>query len=356
VCASLILFLLIVSNQVQFMANKDLGFEPEQVVVIPMQTQQLKNNFAAPKNELLNIPGVQGISLANRLPGESMGGNWYQIGNKEGILDFNRVDENFLDVLNLELNAGRFFSREDQLDSFSHYVVNEAFVQFFGIEEDPIGQQITGGNGNGTLIGVVEDFHWQGFDVNIEPFVMQEFTSYLPKVAIRIKAENAQQTLQAIKAKWNVLEPEHPIRYSFLDEDFGALYQSYERFSEALNLITLLIIFTAVLGLFGLATFIAEQRSKEIGIRKVLGATIQQIMYMMIKDFVQLVIIAGLIAMPLGYWVAQQWLDEFAYQTSIGLSPFALSFAVILLIAILTVSFQALRASTANPVKAIKNE
>lgn len=356
VCASLILFLLIVSNQIQFMANKELGFQPEQVLVIPVQTIESKENFDAVRNELLNISGVESISMANRLPGQSMGGNGYSIGDKNGLFDFNRVDENFIDVLDIPLVAGRFFEKKDRLDSINNYVVNESFVQYFGIENDPIGQVVSGGNGTGPIIGVVKDFHWQGFDESINPFVMQEFDAYLPKLAIRIQSQNVQQTIQQVKKKWSFFEPKHPMRYSFLDEDFGSLYKSYEDFSKVLNFITLLIIFTAVLGLFGLAAFIAEQRAKEIGIRKVLGATIQQITYMIVKDFLKLVLIAGIIAMPLGYWIAQHWLQEFAYQTSIGFSPFIASLCLILLIAVLTVSFQAIRASTANPVNAIKSE
>jgi len=285
-----------------------------------------------------------------------MGGNSYQVGEIQHILDFNRVDENFLEVLDIPLVAGRFYSREDQIDSTHSYVVNESFVKVYGIENDPIGQQIVGGNGDGPIIGVVKDFHWQGFEQAITPFVIQEFRAYLPKVILRLNAENIQQTLQQIQQKWAVFEPKHPMRYSFLDEDFGGLYKSYENFSKALNFIAMLILITAVMGLFGLAAFIAEQRSKEIGIRKVLGASIQQIMYMMVKDFVYLVLIAGLIAMPLGYWIAKEWLVEFAYQTPIGIGPFAGSLIIILLIAILTVSYQALRASTANPVQAIKSE
>ncbi|MEM9823863.1 MAG: FtsX-like permease family protein, partial [Bacteroidota bacterium] len=356
VCAALILFLFIVSNQVTYMANKELGFQAEQILVIPMQTEDLKNNFVAAKNELQSLPGIEGISLANNLPGQMMGGNSYQIRDKQQVLDFNRVDEDFLDVLDIPLLQGRFFTKQDQLDSAASYVVNESFLKFFGIEEDPIGQQVIGGNGNGPIIGVVKDFHWQGFEQAIEPFVMQEFRAYLPQVIMRLKSENIQETIQQIKTKWAVFEPKHPMRYSFLDEDFGALYKSHENFSKALNLITLLIIFTAAMGLFGLAAFIAEQRSKEIGIRKVLGASISQIMYMMIKDFVKLVIVAGFIAMPLGYWIAQQWLVDFAYRTTIGLTPFAGSLFIILFIAVLTVSYQALRASTANPVQAIKSE
>lgn len=356
VCSSLILFLFIVSNQVKYMANKELGFHPEQVLVIPMQTEALKDNFAAARNELQALPGVEKISLANRLPGQQMGGNSYQVGEIQHILDFNRVDEHYLDVLDIPLVAGRFFTREDQIDSSSAYVVNEAFVKVYGIEKDPIGQQIVGGNGNGPIIGVVKDFHWQGFEQAIEPFVIQEFQAYLPKVILRLDSDNIQQTIQQVQQKWAVFEPKHPMRYSFLDEDFGGLYKSYENFSKALNFIAMLIIITAVMGLFGLAAFIAEQRSKEIGIRKVLGASIPQIMYMMVKDFVRLVLIAGLIAMPLGYWIAQEWLVEFAYRTPIGAGPFVGSLIIILLIAIITVSYQALRASTANPVQAIKSE
>ena len=356
ICSALIFFLLIVINQIDFMTQKELGFHPEQVLVVPIQTREITENPDALKARLASIPNVESISIVNSLPCQEMGGNAYTLNGKEDILDFNLVDENFLDVLEIPLVKGRFFSKTDLKDTFQNYVVNEAFVQNFDIKNDPIGQIVRGSNGDGAIIGVVKDFHWKGLNEKIDPFVMQELQAWSLQAAIRIKSTDVSETIQKIKKEWHNFEPKHPMRYTFLDEDFGALFTSYENFGKALSYITLLIIFTAILGLFGLATYMGEQRIKEIGIRKVLGASIPQIMFLMVKDFVRLVLIAGLIALPLGYWISQQWLQDFAYQLPLGVKPFFLSLVLILFVSILTVSIQAFRASSANPIQAIKCE
>jgi len=307
------------------------------------------------KRQLSGIPGIKNISFANHLPGESMGGNGYQIGEKSGIADFNRVDENFINTLDIKLTAGTFFTSADLKDSTAKIVVNQAFVDYYNIKEDPIGQRES--SNNRTIIGVVENFHWKGFNESIKPFVMQELNDpYLPKIALQIHSENMAQTVNEVQNKWATIDPKFPIRYSFLDEDFGALFKSYQNFGKALSLITLLILFTAALGLFGLAAFMTEQRNKEIGIRKVLGATVTQMMILITKDFMKLVFIAAVIALPFGYFIAKKWLTGFAYQTNISALPFVLTIAIILIISLLTVSWQAFRAANLNPVNAIKDE
>ncbi len=356
ICSALIFFLLIVINQIDFMTQKELGFHPEQVLIVPIQTREIAENPDALKNRLGSIPNVESISIVNSLPGQQMGGNGYALNGKEDILAFNLVDEDFLNVLEIPLTQGRFFTKQDLQDTIQNFVVNEAFIQHYEVEDDPIGQIVRGGNGDGQIIGVVKNFHWKGVNEKIDPFVMQELQAWSLKAAIRIKSTDVSETIQKIRGEWFNFEPKHPMRYTFLDEDFGTLFTSYENFGRALSYITLLIIFTAILGLFGLATYMGEQRIKEIGIRKVLGASIPQIMFLMVKDFIRLVLIAGIIALPLGYWIAQQWLQDFAYQLPLGVTPFFLSLALILIVSILTVSIQAFRASSANPINAIKCE
>ncbi len=353
ICAALILFLGIVFQQLNYITSKSLGFNPEQIMVIPLQDRKLKMSSAAA--ELSRIPGIETISFANKLPGEEMGGNGYQVGEKSAVLDFNRVDENFIEALDIKLTAGKFFTAADIQDSVRKFVVNESFVNFYNIKENPIGQRIA--NQDGVIIGVIEDFHWKGFNESITPFVMQELNDpWLPKAIVKIHSENLPQTVKDIQKNWSKLEPGYPFRYSFLDADFGALFKNYQNFGKALGFITLLIVFTAALGLFGLAAYTAEQRNKEIGIRKVLGASISQIMVLITKDFMYLVLVAAVVALPVGYLIARKWLTSFAYQTEINAFPFLATIITLVVISILTVSWQAYRAASINPVNAIKDE
>ena len=353
ICAALTLFLGIVFQQLNYITSKSLGFNPEQIMVIPLQDRKLKLSSA--QAELSRIPGIEKVSFANRLPGEEMGGNGYEIGERSAILDFNRVDENFIDALDIKLTKGKFFTSSDIQDSIRKFVVNESFVNYFNIKDNPIGQRIS--NQEGIIIGVVEDFHWKGFNESITPFVMHELNEpWLPKAIIKINSKNIPETIKAIQKNWAKLEPDYPFRYTFLDADFGALFKNYRNFGKALVFITLLIVFTAALGLFGLAAYTAEQRYKEIGIRKVLGASISQIMILITKDFMYLVLIAAVVALPIGYLIAKKWLNDFAYQTQINVFPFIATIVTLVVISLLTVSWQAYRAASVNPVNAIKDE
>jgi len=319
----------------------------------PLQDRTLKISSA--QAELSKIPGIEKVSFANRLPGEEMGGNGYEIGERSAVLDFNRVDENFIDALDIKLVEGKFFTSADIQDSIRKFVVNESFVNYFDIKENPIGQRIS--NQEGVIIGVIEDFHWKGFNESITPFVMHELNQpWLPKAVIKINSENLPETIKAIQKNWAKLEPGYPFRYSFLDADFGALFKNYQNFGKALGFITLLIVFTAALGLFGLAAYTAEQRNKEIGIRKVLGASISQIMVLITKDFMYLVLIAAIMALPVGYLISKKWLASFAYQTQVNVFPFVVTIITLVIIGLLTVSWQAYRAASINPVNAIKDE
>lgn len=354
ICASLILFLTFVVKQVDYMSNKELGFQPAQVVNISTQTNEL--NFETIKRELSTISGVESVSVANRLPGTSMGGNSYGYGGKNLVMDFNRVDENFLKTLGIELKHGRSFTSADLKDSIPRVMVNEAFLTHFNIK-DPEGLIVERGDQKVQVVGVTKNFHWQGFNESITPFVMQELDDpWHPQVAVRIAPENVKQTIAAIQNQWATYEPNHPIQYTFLDEEFGALYSQYQKFGKALSFITILILFTAILGLFGLAAYMAEQRNKEIGIRKVLGASVEQMMVLITKDFLKLVMLAAVIALPIGYLMSTEWLESFAYRTSINAMPFLITIATVFLVSAVTVGMQAWRAAISNPVESIRSE
>ena len=210
----------------------------------------------------------------------------------------------------------------------------------------------------GEIIGVVKDFHYQGLQSALEPLAIsaREDLAWFSNVAFKIDPTQVAGSLAAIEKVWETLEPQYPFRYSFLDEEFAQQYNSYERFGNTILMGTLLSIFVAILGLFGLSTFTIEQRTKEIGIRKVLGATVGNLVQLIIKDFVKLVLIAGVLAIPLGYWFVNSWLQDFAYATSMGPMPFVLALAAAVFLAIVTVFFQTMRSSTANPVEALRYE
>lgn len=355
ICCSLILFLGIAIQQIDYISGKSLGFSPEQVLTISTQTQDPDLNRI--KRELSDIPGVQSVSAVNRLPSENMGGNNLKFGDQASIVAFNRVDENYLSTLNIELIAGRNFRAAEIQDSIEKIIINEAFVDFFNIKGDPVGQHVMDHITPLEIIGVVKNFHWKGLNESIAPFAIKELDRpFRPKIAVALKTANISQTLPLIEQKWKTFEPNYPIQYSFLASDFGALFYKYQHFKKALFWITGLIVFTSILGLFGLAAFMTEQRNKEIGIRKVLGASIEQVMFLITKDFLKLVLFAALIAFPIGYFLAHQWLADFAYRISIGASPFVLTLITVLVISGLTVGVQAWYAAVSNPVESIRPE
>lgn len=356
-CGIILMFLFNVFRQVQYMSQKELGFVPEQVLVVPIQKDETKEKFQVLRNTLLDYQGIEAVSLVEHLPGDEMGGNYYTCNGMNKLLDFNQVDAHFDEALGLELIAGTFFQDRHLQDTLPQYIVNKSFLDVFGIQEDPIGLPLSkGGEQIGQIIGVVKDFHWKGFTESIQPFVLEEYSAYLAKVAIRFKAEDLSGTIDQIEETWKRVEPEYPVQFTFLDEDFAALYQRHIDFGNTLSYLALLVVFTALLGLFGLSTFMAEQRKKEIGIRKVLGATLEQLSFMMINEFSKLILIALVIALPLGYWLSNIWLQDFAYRVDISIWVLVLASLVLLGIAIITVLSQAIRAAVANPVDSLRNE
>ena len=357
-CTSMMLYLFTVSKQIEYMHNKQLGFEGEQVMVIPLRNWDLMKNFQPAKDQLKAIPNVLNVSQAMQMPGESFGGNTYEIGKHSSApLNFTHCDQDYLKTLDIQLQAGRFFREEDFRDSIDQFIVNEKFLSQFNISD--LNEYIELGVGNGQkgqVVGVVKNFHFAGLHEPIQPVVFHEPSGYDNRVALKIRPENIQQTIQDIKNVWQKFEPGFPLQYSFLKQDFGKLIAQQDQFSQTLAYLTLLILLTAILGLFGLATYMAEQRSKEIGIRKVFGASVGSLLYLLIKDFTKLVLVAGLLALPVGYYFSQQWLQDFAYRVKTGPTPYFIALLAILIITILTVSYQAYRASMANPIHAIKNE
>ena len=360
VSITLIILILFIFKQVNFMQSQDLGFKGEQVLTIDMNKSDSWEKFEQRRNNFEQIQGVTSISLSNALPGQK--NSVYSVaveGKKRRAAEILFVSESFNKTLGLKVKTGRFFSSDFATDAQNAFVVNEKFIQENNIE-NPIGQgiKLPMDNAYGRIVGVVTDFHSNGLQEEIQPLVMTTRTNleHYKCLAFQLQTSEYRSTIEAIKREWAIIEPAHPIRYSFLNEHFAIQYRENERFGQMILYATILTVFIAILGLFGLATFMVERRTKEIGVRKVLGATVFSMVNLLVKDFVKLIMIAGLIALPFSYWLVGKWLEDFAFTTSITMMPFVFAIALAILLAVLTVSYQSIKVSAENPIKALKVE
>jgi len=359
ISAFLIIGTLIVSSQLDYLRNKDLGFEEEQVVVIPMQDATTQQRYQLIKDVLRQSPDIISVAASSDVPGQG----YDQIVHRpegfpanEGLsIPILFVDPDFIQTLGIEMVAGRSFSSAQ--DESTSFIVNEAAVHRFGWDI-ALGKTISDAEGNplGTVVGVANNFHFESLQATIEPLLMRVQPDWFEKVIVRTHPSNVPGTLDFLEQQWQSFEPGYPFQYSFLDEDFQQLYQTEDRLHEVFSYTSLLAILIACLGLFGLAAFTAEQRTKEIGIRKVLGASVPGIVLLLSKDFLKLVALALVLAAPIGYLAMSRWLNDFAYRVDLGVGTFVLAGALALLIAVLTVSYQAIKAALSDPVKSLRYE
>jgi ABC-type antimicrobial peptide transport system permease subunit len=357
----LIIGTVVVYSQLHYMKNRDIGYDKEHLVYIPMrgQTGQF---YEALKNALVRDPRILGVTGSGHRPSNigsnSSGANWDGKDPDQVVLiGISSVDYDYIDTIGIELKEGRPFSKEFGTDQTEAFIVNEEVAKLMG-KESIVGERFSFAGRDGHIIGVMKNFHYYSLRNKIEPLAI-----YLRPAAegfyytmIRIPSENISASLDFVKETWQRVVPAFPFEYSFLVEDFEYYYRSEERMGDLLKYFSILAVFIACLGLFGLASFSAEQRTKEIGIRKVLGASAQQITLLLCREFFVLVLLANIIAWPVAYFVMGNWLQDFAYRTSLGLLTFVLTMALALVIALLTVSFQAVKAAVANPVDALKYE
>ena len=361
---------IVVYRQLAFTQNKDLGFDKEQVVSL-----KGADNLDARENEtfkeaLSKLPGVAAVSGCSSQPGQQYFGISFQPPGAEEMTTGSGliVDEGYVECMSMKLAAGRSFS-EAFADSLS-ILVNEAAVREMGLE-NPVGARLTSPDGflnkvEGertvyTIIGVLEDFHFQSLHHPISPlFLVNHQQNFMPEVdnliTARLEAGDIQGTLQRIERLWEEQQPELPFQYAFLDRDWAELYDKEMAAREVFGLFSLLAIFIACLGLLALAAFTVEQRTKEIGIRKILGASVAGILGLLSRDFLRLVALALALATPLSWYAMKVWLDGFAYRTTLAWWAFALAGALALGIAFLTVSYHSLRAAMGNPVEALRSE
>jgi putative ABC transport system permease protein len=364
----LIVASVIINNQMRYMRSKDLGFAKDQQIIIPLRSNNAKNIYPSLKNEIKGNGQVQETGAAFYYPGITNPSDLglYMEGktvNDAHIVHTNAVDESFLQTLNIKPLAGRLFSKQFPADTNNCLILNEAAISKIGFSspQKAIGSNVyfdwRGQTIGFTIVGVVNDFHFEDLHVPIEPYGFQlNNQPYYNYLMVHAKAGDLSSLLKSIETSWHKLNPNEPFEYSFLDEDFQKNYQAENRLSAIVSYFTIIAILISCLGLFGLATFSAEQRTKEIGVRKVLGASVGNIVGLLSKEFLKLVIIAVVIASPVAWWAMNTWLQDFAYRTHIGWTVFVITSSIALCIALLTISFQAIKAAVANPVKSLRTE
>lgn len=367
--ALLIVSSIIVYRQIKYLNNKDLGFEKEQVVFFPVRGD-VERNIESFKSELKRSSNIASVTSGYGLPGDRFAGDGINIPgrDKEYSTTLFIGDYDYLKTLGLRLVAGRDFSRDMATDSTEAFIINETAVKEFGFgtPEKALGQPMTWNEWSprdtlkpvkqGKVIGVVQDFHYKSLHEKVSSSVIQIYPQVISTVAVKVKTADLKTTVSYINDTWKKFSPGYPLDYQFLDESYGAMYKSEQKLGSLIWIFTLMAIFIGCMGLFGLAAFSAEQRVKEIGIRKVLGASVFSITGLLSKNFVMLVLISSLIAFPIAWWAMNKWLQDFSYRISITWWVFLVAGAVAILIAIITVSFQTIRAAIANPVKSLRTE
>jgi len=361
---------IMVYRQLAFTQNKDLGFDKEHVLTLKGADNLTAQETETFKQALGKLPGIAAVSGCSSQPGQQYFGISFKPPGAEEMTTGSGliVDEGYVECMNMKLVAGRSFA-EAFADSLS-IVVNEAAVREMELAE-PVGARLIssdaflnageGENTPYTIVGVIEDFHFQSLHHPISPlFLVNNQKSFMPgvdnQITARLEAGNVPATLQRVERLWKDLKPELPFQYSFLDRDWAGLYDKEMAARKVFGLFSLLAIFIACLGLLALAAFTVERRTKEIGIRKIMGASAAGILGLLSRDFLRLVVLALALATPLAWYAMRQWLDGFAYRTTLAWWAFALAGALAILIAFLTISYHSLKAALSNPAEALKTE
>jgi len=358
----LIICSIVTSQQLRYIRNKDLGFNRDHILIV--SGWGLRPNFESIKQELLQNPHILDITHTNGLlwnVGRASFCQWQGKDEDENLITYViSVGYNFIDFYDLEIVEGRNFSKELATDNESAYILNEAAVRAIGWE-NAVGKKffIDGESEKGVVVGVVKDFHIAPLHLAIRPLAI-DLSPFEPFnfdwISLKISPQDVSDTLSFLEQKWQVYSPDVPINYFFLDDSLDRLYRIEQRLGQIFNYFTAIAVFLACLGLFGLAIFTAEQRTKEIGIRKVLGASVPSVLMLLSREFIKWVFVANLIAWPVGYYIMHRWLQSFAYKTHVGWLEIALAAALSLGVALLTVSYQAVKAAMANPADSLRYE
>lgn len=364
----LIIGTFIIRDQLNYMRNQNLGFSKEQVIVIPMHDQATRQGFEVIKSEFLNHSSVQNVTASSSVPGRPVTNIAYRL---EGLpddepysMDTFFVDYDFLNTMGIEIVQGRGFSKEFGSDAESAFMLNEAAVRELNWK-DALGKQVIWPSDlrrldaivkKGQVVGVVRDFHVASLHEEIAPTLLQVRPSSFRYISAKISPVNIPDTLSFFRERWSRFSPAFPFEYTFLDEDFDKLYRADEKVGRLVGTFSLLAIIVACFGLFGLASFAAEQRTKEIGVRKVLGASVMGIILLLSREFTKWVLVANIIAWPIAYFSMNRWLQNFAYKMSTNPMVFILSGFLVFAVALATVSFQSVKAAVSDPIDSLRYE
>jgi putative ABC transport system permease protein len=355
-----IIMTIVVYNQLNFMREQNLGFSKDQMMVINTEGDRGKMSF---RQSLKDVPGVLSTSLASSVPGSENPVVHTEIENNKGVmqvvpLDVYFVDWDYVNQYKIAMVTGRPFSREFQTDTTQAMLINETAAKMFGYTspQQAIGRKFSQFDRNGKIVGVMKDFHFRSLQEVIKPLCLRIEPDGCFLVSVKVSTNHLPKTLAAIESKWKAAIPYRPLIYYFLDEFFDKQYRSDERFGKLFLYFSVLAIFISCMGLLGLASYNTLQRTREIGIRKVIGASVPDILNLLSKDFLKLVCISFFIASPVAWWFMHRWLLDFAYRVNISWWVFLDAGLLALLIAMLSISFQAIRAAIANPVLSLKSE
>ena len=359
---ALIICVTFVFRQLEFIRNKELGFQKSFILTLTMGGS-FWNKYEAIKQEMLSNPQVLSMTKTNFSFPSGFGTShvwWEGKENEENItMAIRSVDFDFQETLGIEMAEGRFFAKEFQTDVKESFILNEAAVKFLGLES-PVNKsfscQVPFAEGKGKIIGVVKDFHFQSLHRKISPLIMMILPYWHTHCHFRISPKDAPATFAFINQKLTELVPEYPFELKFLEDDIDRLYNMEQRVGHLVRYGALLAVFVACLGLFGLASFTTEQRTKEIGVRKILGASVPGLMYLFSREFTKWILLANVIAWPVAYLVMRRWLQGFAYRTPMEWDVFVFSASLALLTAGLTVFYHSIKAATSNPVKSLRHE
>ena len=367
----MIICTIIIGDQMSYLLHKNLGYNKDQVIVVPTNKKRA-DGFPLAKlyqTELSKYPQVKEVSASTFSFAETP---WATLGFEDDqkqyhSFQYNEIDHSFIEMMQIQILQGRSFLQDNPADSLSSVLVNEAFVKEYGLK-DPIGKKF--GKYSQLIVGVMKDFNYESLHNKIKPLVLSmKFDTIArqssdvsfanapqPRISVRMKAGNFQDNIAILKKAWQAVAPKQDFEYHFLDDKLATAYGQEQKSATVVKIASALSIFIACMGLFGLAALTVTRRTKEIGIRKVLGANVSQLAQLLSKDFVMLVVIASLIAFPIAWWAMHLWLSDFAYQTNISWLVFILSGLSAVLVALITISFQAIRAAMANPVESLRSE
>jgi putative ABC transport system permease protein len=368
--ALLIICSTVVYRQMNYLHNKDLGFNNEQIIYFRINGG-VADNLDAFKEELRRHSNIVSVTSGYGLPGDQFAGDMVTIPTKDGDKRLASSvfigDHDYLKTLGIRVIAGRDFSREITSDEYESFIINETAVKEFGFEtpEKALGQRVHWDKWipdslnpvkKGRVIGVIKDFHYKSLHEKVAAAVIQIYDSLDFKVAAKLKTADIRSTLTYVDKTWKKFNTDFPLDYKFMDATYGSMYEAEDKLSSLLTIFTCLAIFVGCMGLFGLAAFNAEQRTKEISIRKILGASNFNIVRLLTKSFITPVLIASVIAFPVAWWAMNAWLQDFPYRVDFGWWIFGMATIAAILIALLTVGFQAIKAAVANPVKSLRSE